>query len=96
MDSQGAAHANINGLVHASPNSALSSAGVTTLTGLTTGLTVNNSAGTSIGTVSSVLTNRAGAVVGVKVALTGGGSVTLPATSLSMNGTTVVTSSTSL
>jgi hypothetical protein len=92
--SQGAAHANINGLIHASPNSALSSAGVTTLTGLTTGLTVNNSGGTSIGTVDQVFTNSSGAVVGVRVDLTGGGSVILPATSLSMNGTVVTTNST--
>ena len=95
-NSQGAAHANINGLAHASPRSALSSAGVTTLTGLTTGLTVNNSAGTSVGTVSNVILNRSGAVVGVQVNLTGGGTVTLPATSLSMDGTTVITSSTAV
>jgi hypothetical protein len=94
VNSQGAAHANINGLTHASPRSALSTAGITTLTGLTTGLTVNNSAGTSIGTVSNVIMNRAGAVVGVQVSLTGGGTVTLPATTLSMDGTTVVTTST--
>jgi uncharacterized protein YwbE len=94
VNSQGPAHASIQGLTHASPNSVLSSAGVTTLTGLTTGLTVNNSAGTSIGTVSGILTNQAGAVVGIQVNLTGGGTVTIPATTLTMNGTTVVTSST--
>jgi hypothetical protein len=55
---------------------------------------VNNSAGTSIGTVSGILTNQAGAVVGIQVNLTGGGTVTIPATTLTMNGTTVVTSST--
>jgi hypothetical protein len=44
VNSQGAAHANINGLINASPNSALAMAGVTTLTGLTTGLTVEGSA----------------------------------------------------
>jgi hypothetical protein len=94
VSSQGAAHASINGLTHASPRSALGAAGITTLTGLTTGLTVNNSGGTAIGTVSNVLTNRAGAVVGVQVNLTGGGTVTVPATSLTMDGTTVVTTST--
>ncbi|MFL6781519.1 MAG: hypothetical protein ACJ8FF_07610, partial [Sphingomicrobium sp.] len=78
----------------ASTRSALTLAGRTTLTGLTTGLTVNNSAGISLGTVSGIVTNRAGAVVGVRVALTGGRTVTLPASSLSMNGTTVVTTST--
>lgn len=94
VNSQGAANASINGLVNASPNSALATAGVTTLTGLTTGLTVNNSAGAGIGTVSRVLTNRAGAVVGVEVSLSGGGTVTLPATSLTMDGSTVVTTAT--
>ena len=92
--SQGAAHANIQGLTHASPNSALAGAGVTTLTGLTTGLTVNNSGGTAIGTVDQVITNRAGAVVGIRVTLTDGSTVIIPATTLSMNGTTVITSST--
>jgi hypothetical protein len=92
--SQGAAHANINGLIHASPNSALASAGVTSLTGLATDLTVNNSAGDPLGTVQSIVTNRSGAVVGINLGLTSGGTVFVPATTLSMNGTTVVTSST--
>jgi hypothetical protein len=94
VHSQGAAHANINGLIHASPHSALASAGVTTLTGLATGLTVNNSGGTAIGTVNQVFTNTSGAVVGIRVDLAGGGTVIIPATTLSINGTTVVTSST--
>ena len=89
--SQGAAHANINGLIHASPNSALNSAGVTTLTGLATGLTVNNTGGTLLGTVQQVMLNQSGAVVGIQVALDGGGTVTIPATSLTMDGSTVVT-----
>jgi hypothetical protein len=90
--SQGAAHANINGLIHASPNSALARAGVTTLTGLTTGLTVNNTGGTTLGTVNQVFLNQSGAVVGIQVSLDSGGTAFIPATSLSMNGTTVVTS----
>lgn len=92
--SQGAAHANINGLIHASPNSALASAGVTSLTGLATDLTVNTSGGTAIGTVDSIVTNRSGAVVGINVDLSAGGTVFIPATTLSMDGTTVITSST--
>jgi hypothetical protein len=97
VNSQGPAHANVNGLVNASPNSVLGEAGVTTLTGLTTGLTVNNSAGTSIGTVTEVLTNRSGAVVGVRVDLTGdGGIVFIPATTLTMDGTIVTTTQTGL
>jgi hypothetical protein len=91
VKSQGAAHANINGLVHASPNSALASAGVTTLTGLTTGLTVEGTGGASLGTVSQVFVNSSGAVVGIRVALDGGGTVVIPATTLTMDGTTVVT-----
>ena len=94
VHSQGAAHANINGLIHASPHSALASAGVTSLTGLATGLTVNNSGGTAIGTINQIITNTSGAVVGIRVDLTGGGTAIIPATTLSMNGTTVVTSST--
>jgi hypothetical protein len=89
--SQGAANANINGLVNASPNSALASAGVTTLTGLATGLTVEGSGGANLGTVSQIFVNRSGAVVGIRVALDGGGSVVIPATTLTMDGTTVVT-----
>lgn len=91
VNSQGSAHANINGLTHANPNSVLGGAGVTTLTGLTTGLTVNNSAAVSIGTVDQVFTNRAGAVVGIRVALTGGGTVIIPANMLTINGTIVTT-----
>ena len=96
IKSQGAAHANINGLTNASPNSALAVAGVTSLTGLAADLTVNNSLGDPLGTVGTIFTNRAGAVVGINVDLTGGGTLFLPATTLSMDGTTVVTSSTSL
>lgn len=94
VNSQGPAHASIQGLTRASPKSVLAGAGVTTLTGLATGLTVENSGGTSIGTVDSIVTNRAGAVVGIRVDLTSGGTVLIPATTLSMDGTTVITSST--
>lgn len=94
VNSQGPANASLRALTRASPNSVLAGAGVTTLTGLATGLTVNNSGGTAIGTVDSVLTNRAGAVVGINVDLAAGGTVFIPATTLTMNGTTVVTSST--
>ena len=86
-------NASINGLVNANPRSALGLAGVTTLTGLTTGLTVNTSGGELVGTVSGVLTNRAGAVVAINVALEGGGTATIPATTLRMDGTTVITAS---
>jgi len=91
VNSQGPAHASVQGLTHASPNSVLSGAGVTTLTGLAAGATVNDTGGTLVGTVGSIVTNRSGAVVGINVTLDGGGTVFIPATSLSMDGTTVVT-----
>jgi hypothetical protein len=94
VQSQGAAHASVNGLTHASSRSALASAGVTSLTGLAADLTVNNSVGDPLGTVGSIVTNRSGAVIGINLDLTSGGTVFVPATTLSMNGTTVVTSST--
>jgi hypothetical protein len=94
VNSQGATHASVNGLIHASPNSALASAGVTSLTGLATDLTVNNSVGDPLGTVGSIVVNRSGAVVGINLDLTAGGTVFVPATTLSMDGPIVVTSST--
>ncbi|MCL6684234.1 hypothetical protein [Sphingomonas alba] len=89
-NSQGPAHANVNGLTHANSNSVLSGAGVTTLTGLAAGATVSNTAGT-LGTVSSIVTNKSGAVVGINVTLDSGGTVFIPATTLTMNGTAVTT-----
>lgn len=95
VKSQGAVNADINGQMNASANSALAGAGVTTLTGLTTGLAVKSSAGAEVGTVSEVMTNqKTGAVVGIRVDLAGGGSVVLPATSLSIDGSVVTTSAT--
>lgn len=89
-NSQGPAHANVNGLTHANEHSVLSTAGVTTLTGLAAGATVSNATGT-LGTVDSVVTNKNGAVVGINVTLTSGGTVFIPATTLTMNGTAVTT-----
>ena len=89
--SQGAAHANVNGLAHANANSALSVAGRTDLTGLTTDMTVTGTGGTSIGTVSQIITNSSGAVVGIQVELEGGGTVTIPASMLTLDGTVLTT-----
>jgi hypothetical protein len=91
VKSRGADHANINGLIHASPRSALNRAGITTLTTLSTGMTVNDAGGASIGTISSLVVNRSGALVGIRVALTGGGTVLIPASTLSTDGTVVTT-----
>lgn len=89
-------NASLNGQIHASPKSAVGGlAGISTLTGLATGLTVNNSGGEAIGTVSGIVTSRSGAVLAINVDLDAGGTVSLPATTLSMDGTTVVTNSTS-
>ena len=82
----------MSGNVSTHANTTLSAHGQ--LTGVTTGMNVLDTNGTAIGTVSGIVTNRSGAVVGIRVDLTGGGTVLLPATSLSMSGTTVVTSST--
>jgi hypothetical protein len=90
VNSQGPAHANVNGLTHANENSVLSTAGVTTLTGLAAGATVSNANGT-LGTVDSIVTNKSGAVVGINVTLDSGGTVFIPATTLTMNGTAVTT-----
>ena len=90
--SQGTSHASVNGLAHASPNSALNGAGITTFTGLASGMTVNTIAGTSIGSVSGIVLNRSGAVVGIKVALNGGGTALIPAPSLAFDGSVVTTS----
>ncbi len=92
VKSQGIAHASVNGLAHASPNSALNGAGITTFTGLVAGMPVNNSAGTGIGTVSGIVLNRSGAVVGIRVALNGGGTALIPAPSLGFDGAVVTTS----
>jgi hypothetical protein len=92
VKSQGIAHASVNGLAHASPHSALNGAGITTFTGLSTGMTVNNSVGTSIGNVSGIVLNRSGAVAGVQVALNGGGTALIPAPSLAFDGSVVTTS----
>ena len=92
VKSQGYAHASVNGLAHASPNSALNGAGITTFTGLAAGMPVNNSVGANIGTVSGIVLNRSGAIVGLRVALNGGGTRLIPSPSLLFDGSVVTTS----
>jgi len=69
VNSQGVLNANPNGISHSSSNSALARGAVssTALPGLTTGLTVNNSTGASIGTVSQVITGTDGSIRAVVV-----------------------------
>jgi hypothetical protein len=92
VKSQGAYHASVNGLAHASPHSALNGVGITTFTGLAAGMPVNNSAGAGVGTVSGIVLNRSGAIAGIRVALNGGGTALIPAPSLAFNGSAVTTS----
>lgn len=89
--SRGAANASVNGLAHASEKSALGAAGSTQLKTVAAGTTITGSGGASVGTVNSLVVNRSGAVVGVKVDVAGGGTVTIPASQLTLTGTTLTT-----
>ena len=93
VNSQGMLHANPNGISHSSSNSALARGAVssTALPGLTTGLTVNNSTGTSIGTVSQVITGTDGSIRAVVVTSPTGQTVRLAPTTLSISGGVVTT-----
>ena len=94
--SQGPAHASANGIAHANSHSVLASGAVpsTSLPNLTTGLTVNTSGGTSLGTVSQVVTGSDGSVRMVIVTSPTGQTYRLPASSLSISGGVVTTTQT--
>lgn len=94
--SEGPANASATGISHANSNSVLARGSVSssTLPGLTTGLTVNNSSGTSIGTVSQVITGTDGSIRAVVVTSPTGQTFRLPPSSLSISGNVVTTSST--
>ena len=98
VNSQGPANASINGIAHANERSVLASGAVqaTTLPGLTTGLTVNNSGGTSIGTVTQVVTGTNGSVRMIVVTSPTGQTIRLPGNTLSISGGVVTTTSTSV
>jgi len=93
--SQGLQHASPTGVARANSNSALARGAVapTALPGLTTGLTVNNSAGASIGTVSRVVTGTDGSIRLVIVTSPTGQTYRLAPTSLSISGGVVTTTS---
>lgn len=95
-NSQALQHASPTGIAHANENSVLARGSVSSdmLTGLTTGLTVNNSGGTTIGTVSQVITASDGSIRAVVVTEPGGETVRLPASSLTISGGVVTTTST--
>lgn len=94
--SQGPNHASINGITNASPNSVLARGAVssTTLPGLTTGLNVQNSTGTTIGQISQVVTDSSGNIRLVIVTNSSGQTFRLAPSTLMISGTTVTTSST--
>ena len=91
-------HASPNAFQHASPNSALTQNALPSalLPGLTNGLSVSSSTGASIGTVSSVLTTRNGSIAGVVVTSPNGQSIRIPASALTVSGSTVTVNSAEL
>ena len=95
-NSQGPTHASPTGIAHANSNSVLARGSVqaSTLPGLTTGLTVNNSSGTSIGTVSQIVTGTDGSVRLVVVTNDSGQTFRLAPSTLSISGGVVTTTST--
>jgi len=95
--SQGPNHASTTGIANANSRSVLGSGAVspTTLPGLTTGLNVQNSGGTTIGQISQIVTDSSGNIRLVIVTdSTTGQTFRLAPTTLMISGTTVTTSST--
>ena len=95
--SQGPAHASPNGIAHASPNSVLSRGAVatTTLPGLATDLQVKTSTGTTLGTVTKIIYGTDNTTVrAIVVTSSTGQTYTLPASSLTISGGIVTTTST--
>jgi len=98
VKSQGLIHASPTGIAHANTNSVLArgSVAATTLPGLTTGLTVNNTSGASLGTIGNVITGTDGTIRAVVITTAQGQTYTVPANSLSISGGVVTTTSTSI
>jgi len=97
-NSQGLMHASPNGIANASSSSVLARSGVaaTALPGLSTGLTVNNSAGTSIGTISQIVTGTDGSIRLVIVTSPTGQTLRLAPSTLSISGGVVTTTTAGL
>jgi sporulation protein YlmC with PRC-barrel domain len=96
LNSQGLMHASATGIAHANSHSVLASGQVSssTLQGLTTGLTVKSSTGTTLGTVSQIVTDNSGNIRMVIVTNTSTGQrLRLSPTSLSISGSIVTTTS---
>lgn len=96
--SQALQHASPTAIAHANQNSVLARGAVSssTLTGLTTGLTVNNSGGTAVGTVSQIITGPNDTIRAIVVTSSTGQTYTLSANSLTISGGVVTTSSTTV
>ena len=96
VNSQGPANASPTGVAHANEHSVLASGSVAsdTLPGLTTGLTVQSSTGTSLGTVSKIVTGKDGSIRQVYVTTSTGQTIKLPANSLTISGGVVTTTTT--
>ena len=94
--SQGPAHASITGITNANSHSVLASGAVSgsTLSGLTTGLNVMNGSGTTIGTVSQIVTDRSGNIRLVIVTSPTGQTFRLAPNTLSISNNVVTTTST--
>lgn len=96
QNSQGPSHASPTGISHANQNSVLARGAVSssTLQGLNTGMTVNNSSGTSIGTVSKIITGPNNTIRAVVVTSSTGQTFTLAPSTLSISGGVITTTST--
>jgi hypothetical protein len=96
QNSQGPANASPTGISHANQNSVLARGAVSasTLQGLNTGMTVNNSSGTAVGTVTRIITGPNNTIRGVVVRSSSGQTFTLAPSTLSISGNIVTTTST--
>jgi hypothetical protein len=96
LNSQGLMHASPTGIAHASSRSVLAGGTVVSgsLAGLTTGLTVNTSTGTTLGRVSQIVTGADGSVRLVIVTSSTGRMLRLSPTTLSISGGLVTTTQT--
>jgi sporulation protein YlmC with PRC-barrel domain len=94
--SQALTHASPTGIAHANFHSVLAGGTVVSgsLVGLTTGLTVNTSGGTMLGTVSQIVTDSSGNIRLVIVTSSTGQTFRLSPTSLSISGGVVTTTQT--
>lgn len=106
VNSQGPANASPTGIEHSSPNSVLHDTTTATTTnvrghgvlssalpGLSAGLTVKNSTGTSIGTVSRIITDSRGTIRAVLVTSSTGRTFRLAPSTLTISGGVVTTTS---